>query len=438
MRENRGRVLCLSLCGVLLVASSLHGCGADDEAGARSASGSELLTLVLSPRVERVSMEGAGCGSADPAAIRITTVRDSFEIDFEGFTATSQDERAGDVKCTVSVVLDGAEGVAYAPAGLELELDTSVAATVSIGGYWANMPGRRSVDTYTSYERGRYLTRALDDRSLWSTCSGARELRFAVKLGLGSRKGRAEFERLSGLRFYARPCQDGGAEQHDGSTTWMDSGGSNAIDAGDDADRATVDAMVEGTIGDAGVQASPDLDAASPAASFLISSVNVAGTGCPESAAVVRIPDGRDSFDVDFSRFVSEATPERTIRSTYCNLAVDVVVPEGKTIAVERFTAKGAANLPPGSTVRLSAFYDYLGASEVSATKQVALAGPYEGKLELAAEFDEGELLFRRCGDTRPILLHLSMFARSGESADNARATVESLGAVRFAVRDCQ
>lgn len=436
MREYCRRLVRLSLYSALSAASLLHGCGADYEAQApaRKPNTSEQLAVAQSPRIERVTMEGEGCGNADPGAIRISAVRDTFAIDFEDFLVTAREEdQARDVACSVSVILEGPDGIAYAPAGLALELDTSAAAAVSVAGYWASMPGRRSVDASTSHERGRHLTGALNDRTLWSSCSGPRELRFTIKLGLGSRQGRAEFERLSGLHFYARECQDDGADQGSGSIS-IDAG---MLDASS-TDGQTEAAVVDASAADAGREGSPDYDASISAVSPSISSVNVAGTGCPGPAAIIRIPEGRDTFDVDFARFISEATPERTIRSTYCSLAVDVVVPEGQTIAVERFTAKGSASLTPNSTARLSAFYDYLGADGASGTKQVALVGPYEGKFALEAEFAEGDLLFRRCGDTRPIMFHISMIARTGEPAANVRASVESLGAVRFVVRSCR
>lgn len=432
MSEIPKRVVHLALRGALTTLSLLAGCTFDEAVPQHNDDG--VLALARGPKIESVTLTGQACAAADPSTIRISGTRETFWIDFEDFivSARSKDD-ARSTECIVTLVLEGESGTAYAPAGLNIDVSTSSVSTVSTTAYWTSEPGVRSEDVYTSRSPGRYAWGALDDRTLWSSCSGPRELRFTIRLGLGERSGRAEVERLSALRFYGRTCS--AADSGDAALP--------GTDGSSDAGVADADSPPDAALGelDSGAPAESDAsqagDDGGSGSGVTISSLRARGTGCPAANTDVHIAEGRDTFDIDFGSFSSEAAAERDLPSLNCIIVASLEVPNGKTVALEGFEARGWASLPEGSSARLFGTHSFVAAAGTGPMAGVTLAGPREGGFQLSAAFSGSELLFRPCGQARDLSLNLSLVTEDAQSGVPLRARVDALSGIRFQLRDC-
>jgi hypothetical protein len=260
-------------------------------------------------------------------------------------------------------------------------------------------------------------------------------LRFTLKLSLDEKPSSAAVEQLSNLRFVARACDDtialvdGGDALRDAAA--VEAPDAAPADAQPDIDAEAPDAETSDAEADAGVTDTP------PGA--VVSDVLTAGGACPAASAAVGMADARDSFEVSFSRFALAADAARTLGSSDCSVNLQVDVPAGQTVAIDRLVLRGSASLPVGATARLTTYYSFVGVPKSSASKVVPLAGPFDGPFTLAATFGDGDLLFRNCDEPRRRLnIRLALSIRAGEAGASARASLEHMGSVRFVARSCE
>jgi hypothetical protein len=423
--------------GRFIFLSLVVSCGQSGEA--EPTDSADALALVQAPKIENVSMSGSGCADAVSSEIALSGTRDTFRIAFDDFEVKAKrGTTPAPAECTVSVVLEGSEGVQYAPAGLGLAVDADTGtsgATVSTSGFWASSPDQvtqRSKRLFDS--EGIERVSMLDDQTLWSSCTGRRELRFTTRLSLDASRGRASVEGLSQVRFHARPCHDGGAAPDAGSQDGLDA-------AVLDATTAQPDAQSEATALDAQTPQPQDAGAGTeqqPQELPTITSITESGAGCPGPGSTKVTPAASGGgFDVDFGRFLVETTPERRIRLGECVLSLGLSLPAGKTVAIASYSARGRAQLPTGSTAYLRSKYDYTAGGPVSATKLLDLTGPHDGAFEAMAAYANEELAFGECQRARNLNLTLTLGVRALETSEQARVSLESLGKVQFVLRSC-
>lgn len=415
-----------SLCAAVCTLSLLAACGGEGSWESQSPEAAFIGTV--SPKIDSVSVSGPGCAVAGDHRIAISGTRDTFRIGFDGFAADSTDAATPtENECTVTVVLEGAEGVAYAPAGLDLTVIAASPAIVATRGAWSDSQDKISEDTTAIDRRGRHETRALDDDELFSACTGTRTLRFNTRLSVHG-NGSAKVSRIGNLRFHARPCAE--ADAGVGST-----GAISVADAGIDATVATDASVTPPADVDAGTDAASGTGSSTP---VTIGRVAVAGSACQEGTAKIDLTQGRDSFDVAFAAFSVEATAERPRRTTDCTLNLSVDVPAGKTIALKRIAVKGATALSAGSSAEVTAYYGFPGgASTLPISKKTVVQGPRTGPFEGLLEFGPDEMVFRDCARNRSLALTLSLFVRADPTAGGASAKLDSVGSAAFVVRDC-
>ena len=374
--------------------------------------------LPAAPRITEVTATGDGCPQGKWHAA-LSADHEYLAVRFDSFSLdVSSRNRTAAKQCALKLMVEGEEGIAYAPTGFGIEAGHKQTAggslNISTTAYWDDAPEKKAVsDTpYTApNNNGGMATGAVFDSRVWSPCSGARALHIDsnVKLESGGAKGSFSYKQMQGLTFSVRRCE---AEP---------SGG--------------VDAGMAGAEPNASTELEP-----LPPSGLVIKSVRPIGAVC-RNAKVTMSPDGQN-FTVTDPMSLSAASESFVYPNDHCSLAFDLVVPAGKVFALESLTIEGEASLTEGQSAFISSYPAFTGSggpgvagSSAVFNKSNLIEAPFSGAFSTVHRFVGDDLYFGPCDTTRQLRAEVSLTLDTAHKPASARIT--KFGPVKFAVKNC-
>lgn len=141
-----------------------------------------------------------------------------------------------------------------------------------------------------------------------------------------------------------------------------------------------------------------------------IESMTYNGTGCPVGSVAVELAPDRTAFTMLFSEFVAQAgpgiSPSQWRRN--CQINFDLFVPSGWSYSVATVDFRGFVQLDPGVVGTQTATY-YFSNQLQQASFDTVFVGPKDQDYLIRDEVGVENLVWSRCGETRPANINTSV-----------------------------
>jgi hypothetical protein len=145
------------------------------------------------------------------------------------------------------------------------------------------------------------------------------------------------------------------------------------------------------------------------------------GTGCPNGTVASDISEDAKAFTLLFDNFVAEAGPglPRSASRKFCQLTVNLHVPQGWSYTLFDVTYSGFASLDAGTTGTEKSTYYFEGSPSESVTLETTNSGPYNSDFQISDSLGLSELVWSPCGVNRALNVKSSIqvTAAPGQSA---------------------
>ncbi|MCM6771994.1 DUF4360 domain-containing protein [Nocardia sp. CDC159] len=183
-----------------------------------------------------------------------------------------------------------------------------------------------------------------------------------------------------------------------------------------------------------------------PPGKITIDVVTVNGSGCPQGTARVWVSEDNTSFRVAYDRFTARAGGDAapTDFRKFCQIVLQVHVPQGFTYGIASATYRGFAHLEPGASALELARYYFQGDSATEFVDH-GFNGPMHDDWQVTDTTDIAEIVYQPCGRTRDFNINTQLRVKTGGSnaeAGTSYITMDSTnGSVnttyRFAWKRC-
>lgn len=127
------------------------------------------------------------------------------------------------------------------------------------------------------------------------------------------------------------------------------------------------------------------------------------GSGCPQGTATTQISDDGLVFTTTFSAYTINLTPNKTLDSKFCQLAIEVIAPPGYSYAVSSFTYEGYAYLESGASANLNAIYYHSGVPQRPTGPAKNIRGPYDDTWSFTESITTSDINWSPCGAKRDL-----------------------------------
>lgn len=168
------------------------------------------------------------------------------------------------------------------------------------------------------------------------------------------------------------------------------------------------------------------------------------GSGCPLGSTETRISDDGLVFTTTFSSYEINLSPNKTLDSRFCQLAIEVISPPGISYAVSTFSYQGYATLESGAAARLTTSYYFSGIPVLPSGTPKSLTGPFDNTYQFTENittFDTNA--WSPCGAKRDLNIRTTVSvtnnSRKGGYINLAALDGSTKGkiVVKFATRKC-
>jgi hypothetical protein len=168
------------------------------------------------------------------------------------------------------------------------------------------------------------------------------------------------------------------------------------------------------------------------------------GSGCPLGTASTSISSDGLVFTTTFSNYEINLSPNKTLDSKFCQLAIEVISPPGISYAVSTFSYQGYATLEQGASAKLNALYYFSGIPQLPSGSPKTIAGPFDDSYlfsESITTFDTNA--WSPCGAKRDLNIRTTLSttnnSRKGGYINLAAIDARTSGKiiVKFATRRC-
>lgn len=166
-----------------------------------------------------------------------------------------------------------------------------------------------------------------------------------------------------------------------------------------------------------------DPPAAPPSGQVTVKLVTINGSGCPAGSAVVAVSPDKTAFTVTYSKYLAQVGPKlaTTDGRKNCQLAVQVMVPNGFTYAIASADYRGYAYLEKGATAKQQANYYFQGNSPTTYATH-SFNGPMDDLFQTHDETELASMSYMPCGEMRYLNINTSLQA-SGGTSDTSKLT---------------
>jgi hypothetical protein len=153
-----------------------------------------------------------------------------------------------------------------------------------------------------------------------------------------------------------------------------------------------------------------------------------AGTGCPANTVAGDISEDGKAFTLLFDMFAAEAGPGIPLSSgrKFCQLTVNLHVPQGWTYTLADVTYKGFASLDRGTSGVETSTYYFQGAPSTNVTLTTNLRGAKNTDYEIKDTVPISSLVWAPCGVNRALNIKTSVQVRATRGLQ-ALMTIDSI-----------
>ncbi|TYK42779.1 DUF4360 domain-containing protein [Actinomadura decatromicini] len=143
----------------------------------------------------------------------------------------------------------------------------------------------------------------------------------------------------------------------------------------------------------------------------------VHGSGCAPDKTAASLKWGKDAFVIDYRDYTAQTggSWEPIDARKNCQLAVKVTARENLTYAISQVDYRLNLNLQAGATAALKAEHNFLG-SDRSDVRTFNMSGPFNGPYQITETVPITDLVWKVCGDPRPIGIYTELRVATGTS----------------------
>lgn len=167
------------------------------------------------------------------------------------------------------------------------------------------------------------------------------------------------------------------------------------------------------------------LAGAPPKERITVDVLTVNGSGCPGNSASVRTSSDNTGFHIHYSHFEARdggnSAPTESRRN--CQVALQVNIPHGFTLAVASAEYRGRAGLARGSSALHRSNYYLQGQSQNSASEHT-FTGPFDGGWRTKDETAVAQLVYAPCG--RSVVLNINTELRVNSPSSESKISLKS------------
>ncbi|MFC4050091.1 DUF4360 domain-containing protein [Actinomadura syzygii] len=159
----------------------------------------------------------------------------------------------------------------------------------------------------------------------------------------------------------------------------------------------------------------------------MIEIVSINGSGCAPDKTAAFLVWGKDGFVIDYRDYTAQVggSSKPADARKNCQLGLKVPTRQNSTYAISQVDYRLTPNLQAGATATLKAEHNFLG-SDRSDVKTFSMAGPFNDQYQIVEQVPTTDLVWKVCGDTRPIGIYTELRVTPGTS-DHSKVSSVSM-----------
>lgn len=159
-----------------------------------------------------------------------------------------------------------------------------------------------------------------------------------------------------------------------------------------------------------------------------INNIAYAGTGCPAGSVAGDLSTDAKAFTLLFDTYAAEAGPgiPRSENRKFCQLTVNLQVPQGWSYSLLDVTYKGFASLDRGTEGIQTSSYYFQGATGQTATLETRIPGQYNDDYEINDSIGLDAVVWSPCGVNRALNIKSAVQVRASGSRQGLM-TIDSI-----------
>jgi hypothetical protein len=160
-----------------------------------------------------------------------------------------------------------------------------------------------------------------------------------------------------------------------------------------------------------------------------VNHITYGGTGCPDGSVAQDISGDAKAFTVIFDKYLVEVGPgvPRENNRKFCQLTVDLHIPEGWSYTLFDVTYSGFASLDSGTSGIGNSTYYFEGAPSVSYPLEWSGAGPFSGNYRSKDTLAFNERVWAACGVNRALNIKSSLEVSARDPNASATVTIDTV-----------
>lgn len=143
-----------------------------------------------------------------------------------------------------------------------------------------------------------------------------------------------------------------------------------------------------------------------------IRSIQYNGSGCPVGSVAGNVSPDKKAFTLTFAEYIADVGPQRRIDRKFCQLIVNLQIPQGYQFSIGTFDYRGFIALDPGTQAMHQTSYYFQGQGQTGRFNK-RIFGPNFDDFFFREQVGLESLVWSPCGAQRALNIKTSLMARS-------------------------
>jgi hypothetical protein len=140
------------------------------------------------------------------------------------------------------------------------------------------------------------------------------------------------------------------------------------------------------------------------------------GSGCPQGSVYENLSPDNKAFTLTFAEYFAEVDGRKRMDRKFCQLTIDLKIPQGFQFAIGTFDYRGFVALDRGAMATHQTAYYFQGQGRTGGVNK-RISGPIEDDFFFREKVGLSSLVWSPCGETRALNIKTSIMARSNGRA---------------------
>jgi len=140
------------------------------------------------------------------------------------------------------------------------------------------------------------------------------------------------------------------------------------------------------------------------------------GSGCPQGSVYENLASDNKAFTLTFAEYFAEADSNKRVDRKFCQLTIDLKIPQGFQFAIGTFDYRGFVALDRGAMAMHQTSYYFQGQGRTGGVSK-QIRGPIQDDFFFREQVGLASIVWSPCGETRALNIKTSIMARSNGRA---------------------